>query len=161
MTQFKVIEKDGQLELCIIGHLDEDTDFTELKLPDAKVYVFNLEDLSAVNSMGLRNWLMWVKKLKVVAPKIFKNCQRIVVDQMNILQGFLPRGAIVESFYVPYFCSSCSHEENYKVLRGQDFQEATSDSKSTIDIPKSIECPTCQKQMEIDVITQKYFAFLK
>lgn len=161
MTEFKLTENNEQVELRIIGRLDEESDFSKLKMPEAKIYFFNLEELTTLNSMGLRNWLLWIKKLKVTIPKVFKNCQKNVVDQMNILQGFLPPGSTVESFYVPFYCSHCTHEENYKALRGKDFLESTSDKNVSINIPHSMTCPACKKNMEVDIIPQKYFAFLK
>jgi anti-anti-sigma regulatory factor len=160
-SQFKVFSSDGECKIQMEGFINENTDFEEIRLADAKIVILDLELVRSLNSMGLRNWVSWVKTFRAKAQIFFRKCPRPVVDQMNILQGFLPMGAIVESFFVPYCCKSCDHEENFLATRGKDFMEGTIDAKEGMFVPATRPCPVCGAQMEWDVIPVKYFSFLK
>jgi anti-anti-sigma regulatory factor len=162
MSKQMIVESQNQtLKVSIIGAINENTTFAELDLNGAKEIHLDLKQVSNLNSMGLRNWLIWVKKLKGKAQMRFQNCPRVVVEQMAILQGFLPIGAIVDSFQVPYYCDSCGHEEQFMAFRGRDYMEATADTPEGVKVPEIKPCPSCQLKMNIDIVPLKYFSFLK
>jgi anti-anti-sigma factor len=145
----------------IKGEIDEDAVFDfNLNIANKKLTI-DLKELKYINSCGLRNWVNWMKKLKSNTIVVFRNCTRNVVDQLNILEGFGPVGAVVESFFVPYYCESCNYEESILVKRGQDYMEETSDAKELNKIPYTKECPSCKSSMEIDILPQKYFKFFQ
>lgn len=160
-SQFKISTDDDIVIIRIFGDINENTKFVELVLPPLKKIVLDLTEVKTLNSMGLKNWLQWVKKFKIYTQFVFKGCPRPVVDQMNILQGFLPMGALVESFFVPYYCSHCGHEEEFFAVRGRDFMEATVDTKEGILLTQKRQCMMCGKESELDVVPAKYFSFLK
>jgi anti-anti-sigma regulatory factor len=160
-SQFKVFSNHHGCTVHISGMINENTDFGLLELGDAKVIIMDLEQVTSLNSMGLRNWLNWIKTVKSRMQFNFRNCPRAVVDQMNILHGFLPMGAVIESFFVPYSCASCSHEENYLATRGKDYMEGTVDVKAGTILPEKRPCPVCSASMEWDVLPEQYFSFLK
>ncbi len=159
--QFKVFSDVSECSIHIEGAINENTDFFQVELGGVKIVILDLEHVHSLNSMGLRNWVLWIRSLKSRAQTYFRNCPRPVVDQMNILQGFLPMGAVVESFFVPYTCPSCQHEENYRATRGKDFMEGTVDAREGLILSENRPCPVCSGQMEWDIIPAKYFAFLK
>ncbi len=160
-SQFKVFSGDTECSVHIEGPINENTIFSQIDLQGAKILILDLEHVRSLNSMGLRNWMLWIRSLKSRSQTFFRNCPRVVVDQMNILQGFLPMGAVVESFFVPYWCSSCEHEENHLATRGRDFMEGTVDTPEGLTLTETRPCPVCSGQMEWDIIPLKYFAFLK
>lgn len=160
-SQFKIFSSDGECKVQMAGSINESTDFSEIDLADAKIVILDLEDVKNLNSMGLRNWVSWVKTFRAKVQIYFRKCSRPVVDQMNILQGFLPMNAVVESFFVPYCCKACDHEENYLATRGKDFMEGTVDAREGMVMPESKPCPVCGGQMEWDLVPAKYFGFLK
>jgi anti-anti-sigma regulatory factor len=161
LPQIRIFNDNGVFTLHFIGILDENTDFRPIKLDGAKSIIVDLEKVTGLNSMGLRNWVLWTKSLKAQAQIFFRHCTRPVVDQMNILNGFLPMGAIVESFYVPYHCEGCAHDDNYLAVRGKDYMEGRADSKEGIKIPDERACTACGEPMQFDVVPRKYFGFLK
>lgn len=160
MQQFNVTQKQNECTIEVQGAINENSDFSVIDLKSAKMVYLDLKSVTTLNSMGLRNWVNWVKQLKIT-QMIVRHCPRAVVDQMNILHGFLPMGAIVESFFVPYSCQNCGLEENYLALRGRDFQEGNVDTKEGHNLPQVKTCPKCQGQMEMDVVSSRYFIFLK
>lgn len=161
LQQFEVVHGPSECTLSIRGVINENTDFSQIDLKSAKLVYLDLKEVKTLNSMGLRNWVLWVKQIKDSTQMIVRHCPRTVVDQMNILHGFLPMGAVVESFFIPYTCSSCQHEENYLAIRGRDYKEGTVDSKEGASILNTRPCVKCKETMEMDVVPARYFNFLK
>lgn len=160
-SQFKVFNNSQDCVVHVEGAINEDTIFKEIDPGSAKVVILDLDKVASLNSMGLRNWLNWVKKIRAKAQIVFRSCPRTVVDQMNILNGFLPMGALVESFYIPFYCDSCGREDNFLAVRGRDYMEATVDAREGMTVPAQRPCPVCQQDMSMDVLPAKYFSFLK
>ena len=103
---------------------------------------------------GIREWIKWLKGIPENVQINYENCPRIFVDQMNMVEGFLPPRAKVASFQLPYYCEECDSETNVLMARDKDFSKAKPTPKG---MPK---CQSCGKDAEIDVVEQKYFRFL-
>ncbi len=154
-------EKKGSvLRLNFVGDINEYSDFNQIDLSDSEEVIFDFSGVRFVNSIGLRGWILWVKKIKDKRVT-FEGCPRYVVDQMNILDGFLPPQALVGSFFVPYYCDACDHTELYLAHRGVDFQEGTADQIEKINMADKRKCPQCGAPAELDVLGERYFNFLK
>lgn len=152
---------ESESQISIQGSIDENMDFSSLKIGEAKNLILDLREVRSLNSMGLRNWVHWVKSFRGRKQLFLRHCPRVVVDQMNILQGFLPIGAVVESIFVPYYCESCDKEENVLAQRGRDYMEGSVDAREGQNLSPTKICPHCGKTSEMDVIPAKYFGFLK
>jgi len=155
------VKEGDTTRLIFKGDLDENADFSSVNLGVVKNLVFDMGALRILNSIGIRSWLLWIKKFINGCNLVFVNCPHHVICQMNILHGFLPFSARVESFYIPYYCKSCDKRENILATRGKDFMEATADTKEGISISDEMLCPVCQQTMEIDVSKDNHFNFLK
>lgn len=163
MSQFAV-RKEKTDDGCILflsGPINENSDLSKITFEESKVVYLDLSQVKHINSMGLRQWVVWVKGFKDRHHLVFRFCPRPVVDQINILQGFLPSGAVVESFFVPFSCPSCGHEEDVLLHRGRDYMEGSVDLKEGLTLDQNRPCGKCQKPMELDVVYPKYFNFLK
>src|SRR5512135_2248555 len=113
MGQFKA-EKNtsgGVLTVSFSGDVDEDAVFSNLSLDGAKQVVLDLEGISAINSCGIREWIKWVKAAPADTKFVYRKCPKIIVDQINMVAGFLPDGSSVESFFVPYFNENSGKEK--------------------------------------------------
>ena len=150
-----------QLHLVFRGDINENADFSDVSLVGAKEIVLDMAQIRLLNSVGLRSWLLWIKSFAGDSSLVFINCPRHVVDQMNILDGFLPLTARVESFLVPYYCEHCEKTDSVLAVRGKDYMEATADAKEGVTLPDEKPCPHCNQQMEMDVLKDRYFSFLK
>ncbi|MCB0365164.1 MAG: hypothetical protein H6624_18880 [Bdellovibrionaceae bacterium] len=150
-----------QLLLTFRGDINENADFSGVELSGAKEIVLDMAQIRLLNSVGLRSWLLWIKTFAGDRSLVFINCPRHVVDQMNILDGFLPLSARVESFFVPYFCEHCEKTDSVLAVRGKDYMEATANAKEGVTLPDEKTCPHCNQQMEMDVLKDRYFSFLK
>ena len=92
----------SQLILQLSGIIDEDVDFTHHSLQNVQQIEIELSNVKSINSCGIREWIKWLTSAKE-AKISFKQCPKVIVDQMNMVDGFLPINGIVESFFVPYY----------------------------------------------------------
>lgn len=150
----------GQL-LHLSGHIDENADFSKVPLPGKGAFYIDLERIEGLNSIGLRNWLHWVMKMDRGATIILQRCPHVVLHQMNILDGFLPFSAVVQSVEVPFYCESCGAHSSYWAERGRDYIEPVGSTSGKILMPLTKKCENCGETSEADIFPDKHFLFLR
>lgn len=143
------IQKDA-VHADLVGRIDEDANFDKLLEVEMPEYIFNFEKITLINSCGIREWINFLSKLPTDAKIHYENCGQIIIEQMNMVHGFIKEGAIIESFYAPYFCEECDIEK--KVLLNSNSIEG---KKAPV-----VKCDQCQNEMEFDAIEDQYFNFL-
>ncbi len=155
MSKFQCkVDRQGQkLTLQLGGIIDEDADFAPLALQGAQEVQIDLDAIKSINSCGIREWIKWIGA-NSTAKVVYAKCPKVIVDQMNMVDGFLPAFAKVESFYVPYYHEDSGSEKNILFRYGVEFKEG------------QIQPPTEVKDesgnpMEMDIIESKYFKFIK
>lgn len=153
---FSITKKqDGAtLVLEIKGNVDEDSNFQPQDVGGSSAVTLDLEGVTAINSVGIREWIKWVKTLPASARLTVRRCPKIIVDQINMVAGFLPAGTIVESFFVPYFSDASGNEKMILFQNGKEF-------KGGDVFPPAEVKDDSGELMEMDVIEAKYFKFLK
>lgn len=146
--------KEGaKLNLNIAGTIDEDADFSTIPIAGNAEIELNLQNLKSINSCGIREWIQWMGT--AAGAKItFALCPKVIVDQINMVDGFLPANGSVASFFVPYYNDDSGAEKNVLFTYGKEFTE------SAVNPPKDIKDDE-GNPMEMDVIEAKYFKFLK
>ena len=155
MAKFEVsIEKTGKLaKVSISGVIDEDADFGPYSLAGIDHTDLYLSQIKSINSCGIREWIKWINTAGVASIQYFE-CPKLIVDQINMVQGFLPAHAKVMSFYVPYFNEDSGSEKNVLFSYGTEFTEAGVQAPAAVVDEEG-------KPMEMDVIESKFFKFLK
>ena len=142
------------LKIEVGGQIDEDANFSSVELNSEKIHL-DLAGIEAINSCGIREWIKWIKTASESAEIVYSNCPKVIVDQINMVAGFLPSNAHVESFYVPYYCDESGSEKMILFKRNKDF------NASGVNPPEDVKCDESGEEMEMDVIEAKYFKFLK
>ncbi len=154
--------KDGNsLQLKFSGSIDEDTTFPAVDLGGVNTVVIDLNDIKAINSVGIRGWLDWIRPVAEKAQIQLVNCPKAMVFQFNMVNGFLPPGTVVKSFYVPFFCEKCDKESNVLFRVGQEVVVNGTDLKINVDAKSASGCTDADCELEMDVTEAKYFQFLK
>ncbi len=155
MDQFKAEKQQnsGELVVKLSGHIDEDATFNGLELNGANKVVLELEGVTAINSCGIREWIKWIRTAPGGANIVYKKCPKVIVDQINMVAGFLPDNGKVESFYVPYYSDESGNEKMILFQEGKEF-------KGNEVFPPSAVKDEAGSEMEMDVIEAKYFKFL-
>ena len=137
----RIESSDKQEVIYLTGYVDENADFSGLNPKPSVQLVIDLAGVEHLNSLGLRTWVNWVKKLDQYPGGIFlRRCPNVVVHQMNILEGFIPLNAVVESLEVPFLCDACGHSFKYWAERGRDYKEAAADQPAYVKAPNELPC---------------------
>lgn len=155
MAKFDVkMNKAGEkLSVVMGGSIDEDADFTQLSLAGAGSIDIQMAGLKSINSCGIREWIKWMSTAPA-AQITFSECPKVIVDQINMVDGFLPANAKVQSFFVPYYNDESGSEKNVLFRLGAEFTE------NTVSPPTAVQDED-GNAMEMDVIESKYFKFIK
>ena len=144
----------AKLVLIVKGNVDEDANFTPQDLGAASSVVLELEGVTSINSVGIREWIKWVKTMPSSIKLSVRKVPKIVVDQINMVSGFLPPNTTIESFFVPYYCDASGTEKMVLFENGKEF------NGGEISAPAEVKDDSGEV-MEMDVIEAKYFKFLK
>jgi hypothetical protein len=133
----------------IVGTIDEDFNQKLFDL-EGKTIIFDFNLLESLNSCGIREWIKFINAIKDKRI-VYDRCPRLLVDQMNMIKGFLPTGASVRSVYAPFF--SPNDEEEVDLLLSLDnFNETILTNQFH---------PKTKSKLEFDDMPSQYFAFLK
>ncbi|MDZ4660769.1 MAG: hypothetical protein SGJ18_04045 [Pseudomonadota bacterium] len=143
------------VSLSLTGPIDEDANFPNIDLSSFQEVTFDFMNVTAINSCGIREWIRWIENIKPEARVTYSNCPKVIIDQVNMVDGFLPTNAKVGSFYVPYFCESCDN------LDTTLYSDPVGIANGSVKVPPQFPCSKCKQAAEIDVIEGKYFKFLK
>lgn len=139
-----------ELNVELIGAIDEDADFKELLGLEQKTISFDFDKVNMINSCGIREWIKFLEKIPEKTDIVYNNCPQIIIEQINMVHGFFRKGASIESFYAPYYCEKCGKEQKIPLK---------ADQVKNRKAPK-MECPKCAEEMDFDAIEAQYFSFL-
>ena len=136
----------------VTGDITETCNLNDFGLPSG-IVKFDLGGVRSINSCGVREWILWISKLKINA--IFHNCPQAVVMQFNMVKEFLANNAKVESFQIPAYCENCGEQKSFLMRSGKEY---TPGKKLEFELPK------CEKEgcsIESDVDFESYFYFIE
>src|SRR5690606_32007662 len=86
-----------ELNVELIGAIDEDADFKELTGLEQKQISFDFDKISMINSCGIREWIKFIEMIPSRSNIVYKNCPQIIIEQINMVHGFFRQGATIES----------------------------------------------------------------
>lgn len=150
--QLNMETHESSAKITISGIIDEDFNALQYDLEAYNQIEINLGKVISINSCGIREWIRWLQKAQSAEIFLYE-CPKIIVDQINMVQGFLPNNGKVMSFYVPYFSDATDAERSVLFQYGKQFTEGS------LDLPKDIVDDEGHV-MEIDVVESKYFRFI-
>lgn len=154
MSKLKIDKEllDGTLNVMLMGTIDEDADFGPLHGLTQPKIVFDFHGISMLNSCGIREWISFIGKLPAATRFTYRRCPQIIIEQINMVHGFFREGAVIESFFAPYYCTECNKESKIELKATQVHGQRA---------PK-MSCPACGAgEMEFDALEEQYFHFLK
>ncbi|MCB0351422.1 MAG: hypothetical protein KDD38_09580 [Bdellovibrionales bacterium] len=156
MSQFSATKEQNGSECKVVlsGHVDEDATFGSVQLEGVSKVIVDLDGVTAINSCGIREWIKWIRTAPPTAEVVYRNCPKVIVDQINMVAGFLPETGKVESFYVPYYSEESGNEKMILFKDGAEFKG------SELNPPAEVKDDSGEV-MEMDVIEAKYFKFLQ
>ena len=152
-VEVKTTVEGKTLKVAFNGAIDETFSQVSGQIPKAETVEFNLHGLKSINSTGIREWIKYTQTL-AGSTITFVNCPKVFIDQVNMVQGFIPSTSKIVSFYVPYYNEDSDTEKNVLFTYGKEFSDAS------VKIPSDVKDES-GAAMEIDVIEAKYFKFIK
>ena len=141
-------EDNGKTKLSFSGSIDEDFKFDTISIDKDDVIV-DFEEITLLNSCGIREWIKFVTSLGGSKKITYVNCPSVVVMQMNMVKGFLSENAQVESFYAPYYDEDLDEEVKILIKSADVVDGKAPEVKSD-----------SGKPLEFDGIEKTYFKFL-
>ncbi len=142
---FQVTERPGELLVTIAGVVSEVSRF-DLPDPRGRRVIIDARGVERMNSLGVRNWIVFIEQLETQSPDIvIRRLPPVMVWQASMITTFVGRSRI-ESFLSPWFCPGC--ETTLEQLHGY-----------YDDVPHAIACPKCRSPMELDWDRDAYLAF--
>ena len=151
--EIKIDKTDTVFKIYLLGVVDEEVDFGSYSLSGASSVEMHLDKIKGINSCGIREWIRWIGTAGTADIK-YSGCPKIIVDQINMVRGFLPDHAKVLSFYVPYYSNDSGAEKSVLYISGQHY---TAEGEL---IPPAVKDDD-GNLMEMDIVESKYFKFLK
>lgn len=114
---------------------------------------FNLKDMTSINSSGVRQWILLMRKMKSANIFLYE-CPKVFIEQANMVKDFIPTNAKIMSFYVPFYNEKNGTEKSILFSLNQDYtDDKIFPLKSVVDEKGD--------EMEIDAVESKYFRFIK
>lgn len=148
------MDKQGDLaKIYLSGSIDEDASFQEAPLAGLKEIDIFLEKVTSLNSCGVREWMTWMSHASEASVRLH-GCPRVIVDQINMIHGFLPANSRVHSFFVRYYSEATEEETDILFEYGKHFTEGSVSPPAQVQDSKG-------NLMELDILPDKYFRFIK
>lgn len=148
----EILNDAGTTIVQLSGALDEHAQLPSISGP-AEIYV-DLENLSYINSVGVRVWIRWVQEVTKATKIILIKCPALFVKNLSSIRGMVNKNMVVQSFYVPYYDDKYSERKNVLFIRGKHFM-----NDGTLHMPEVKN--SNGELIEPDIIEQTYFSFLK
>jgi len=145
-------EQAGRLQIIVRGMVNEKAEFP--KIPPVPELYIDLEKVEGLNSTGTRNWCFWVRQIPSPTQIYLEKCPILFVKAFNQISGALPSNASVQSFFVPFIADESGERKDILFVRDENFSDS-----SSLQIPVVFD--SGGKLMEMDVLQQSYFEFLK
>lgn len=149
MTSMTIaIEDDGAL-IKIAGPLTEEADYTPALDGAASTVRVDLSGIVRVTSLGVRDWVLFLRALCADRTVTLERCSSLMVRQFGMVPSTLGE-ASVSTIMLPFFCEGC--DDDREVL-----YEVTGSPPTE---PPEATCPTCGEAMDFDDVPDAYFSFL-
>lgn len=95
----------------VIDEHNELASYTE-RIGSGEALFIDLGGVKRLNSVGVRDWVNWLRALKPKFARIVLfDCPPPVMNEVNFVKNFAD-GAYITTFSVPLFCARCNKEES-------------------------------------------------
>ncbi len=129
------------LEISLEGAIGESTPMFTLPLESTKEIRVDLAKVTYMNSIGVKQWILWTVKIPKDCKVLLFNCPFLFASQASMVVGFAPKNMTIESLKLPYACEACGFEELYLAHRGKDYEYAEAGHPGQVTAPKKDPVP--------------------
>ncbi len=157
-SKMQVKQTGSKFEFSIEGAISEKCPLFDYSITDATEIILDLEKMTFINSIGVKNWINWTFKIPSQCKLELHKCPFVIINQVNIVQGFLPKQARIQSFFAPYISES-GEEMTILCQRGTHYEYASPGFPPRLDIPETITSSD-NEEFEPDFVLSKISKFL-
>ncbi len=152
--EIDLLEEDRKSIVYLKGPINENAGkvLTDLYSRVEKTIIFNFAAVDYVNSLGIRNWINFLRHIQEGRSIFFEYCTPDIVMQMNMMAHF-KGSAKVLSFYGEYTCEHCGHEELILFKTGK--------IESLYEKIQNQHCPKCGSHFNLEEDEENYLQFLE
>ena len=151
LTQWQVVKDGERTRVVLRGDFTEATRFDELLPAMVGRVVFDMAQVTYMNSLGVRAWCEFLRQARIQGYE-FHACSIPFVLQASMVRDVIGRGTVT-SFFAPFHCISCDHQEE-RLLQSAAILASNLE-------PPVFKCPNCGGALEFDDLPERYFAFLQ
>jgi hypothetical protein len=154
--------RDGSTTRIVLdGPLGETSTFFTMLLKDTKELVVDMAEMTYMNSIGVKHWILWTLRLPKDCKVRLIHCPLMIASQASTVVGFMTPKMRIESLRVPYVCESCGAEKILEAAEGRDFHYGAVGARGRVNLPADQPCPKCAAgKLEPDLLIEKTFKFL-
>ena len=151
LTQWQVRKDGDRTRVVLRGDFTEATRFDELMPAMVGRVVFDMAQVTYMNSLGVRAWCEFLRQARIQGYE-FHACSVPFILQASMVRDVIGRGTVT-SFFAPFHCIGCDHQEE-RLLQSAAILAAALE-------PPVFKCPSCGGALEFDDLPERYFAFLE
>jgi hypothetical protein len=130
--------------VSLLGTLTENFELPKIvPLREGAVLLLDCENLKGFNSIGIRAWVLWIKRLTLdgFTQFIFRNVHSSFLRHLRSINVMMPENGWIDSFYLIYFNEELDIEKEFKFTHGRDFDAIK------MELPLTIESIHQNKQL--------------
>jgi DNA-binding response OmpR family regulator/anti-anti-sigma regulatory factor len=151
LTQWQVVKDGERTRVVLRGDFTEATRFDELLPAMVGRIVFDMAQVTYMNSLGVRAWCEFLRQARIQGYE-FHACSIPFVLQASMVRDVIGRGTVT-SFFAPFHCIRCDHQEE-RLLQSAAILASNLQ-------PPTFKCPNCGGELEFDDLPERFFAFLQ
>lgn len=151
LTQWQVVKDGERTRVVLRGDFTEATRFDELIPAMVGRIVFDMAQVTYMNSLGVRAWCEFLRQARIQGYE-FHACSVPFILQASMVRDVVGRGTVT-SFFAPFHCIGCDHQEE-RLLQSAAILASNFE-------PPVFKCPSCGGALEFDDLPERYFAFLE
>jgi DNA-binding response OmpR family regulator len=151
LTQWQVVKDGERTRVVLRGDFTEATRFDELLPGMLGRVVFDMAQVTYMNSLGVRAWCEFLRQARIQGYE-FHACSVPFILQASMVKDVIGRGTVT-SFFAPFHCINCDHQEE-RLLQSAAILASNLE-------PPIFKCPSCGGSLEFDDLPERYFAFLQ
>ncbi len=148
------------IKVSFKGAVTENAKFESVDFKEKKSLVLDFNNISYINSAGVRRWILWMWNIEKDFPNlkiIIERCPTVMSKQIIAVMRFVPKMTQVRSFYIPYFCETCELSSlkmfNSKPLLGLVDQDFNNHVLTT-------QCEKCGSALVVDASVEQLNKFI-
>jgi len=142
------------------GSIDEHAELPEVELTGIKRIDIDFKDVEAINSLGVRTWISWMRFLSKDGIKlVYHQVPRCIIAQCSMVKGFLPKNGSVQTCAVPLYCEKC--KKSIEISLETTFLETLENSDVSKEPFRRAICGEDACEVQLDFSIPKYLSVIR